>query len=480
MRNKTQNDKWQIREWGPPAMAALLVFVAGAAYAQDEAKPIEFHAQQIIDAHVSPVPMQRRIRFGSGTIVPRDAKTAALTFDVSYQGCFRDDLSHDATWVFFKVRAEGSSDWQHVRLAADKVMNPTGYGCTEANVPIDLMVPAGEDGFTGMFIRSADHCPGTTLNARGVTAVWDFTANEGITKDTKVEMRAFAFRMIYVPKGPFTVGSGGHEMYGFYQYTDGKQDTQPYTVSGAGPIPTGMQEGQLWARGSEPEDGGEIPATFPNGYAAFYCMASPVDGAPYAAYLNMLPAAVADKRFFIDAVLGRSGKSPNYIYSGSYRQKSNGIWGLSYLDGALFSAWAGLRPMTEFEYEKALRGFREPVPDEAGYSFWGMNFGGGIYNGQPRMRVVAIDDPVGRAFLGTHGLGELALPADWPPETAEGVATRGGWGAAGGGGFQDTFRTSDRHMSDVDAERRAGFGWRCVRTAPVEAEWNTSRGELGK
>jgi hypothetical protein len=52
-----------------------------------------------------------------------------------------------------------------------------------------------------------------------------------------------------------------------------------------------------------------------------------------------------------------------------------------------------------------------------------------------------------------------------------GVMTRGGWGAP------DTFRTSNRGMCDVDPERRAAFGWRCVRTAPIEAEWNTARDE---
>ncbi len=509
MNRRAKKGSWQAHGVAPLAMIAGLLLGVGAAYAQDPEKASEspdasegpdmpdvvqeslvaptttetsdFHAQQIIDSHVAPVPMKRaRVQIENGTIIPRDAKTATLTFDVSYHGCFRGDLSHDATWLFFKVRAEGSSDWQHVRLSADKVMNPTGYGCAQVNVPIDLMVPDGADGFTGLFIRSADHCPGTTLDAHGVTALWDFTANTGITQDTKVEMRAFAFRMIYVPKGPFSLGSGGREMYGFYRYTDDKQDTMPFQVTSPGAIPTGKSEGRLWSRGSEPEDGGEIPATFPNGYSAFYCMASPLDGAPYAAYLNTLTAEDANKRFFEDKVIDRSGKAPNYLYFGSYRMKSNGIWGLSYLDGALFSAWAGLRPMTELEYEKALRGFREPTPDEAGYSFWGMNFGGGIYNGQPRMRVVAIHDPVGRGFKGTHGLGTLALPADWPPETAEGIATRGGWGAADKAGFQDIFRTSDRHLSDVDPERRTGFGWRCVRSAPIEAEWNTTRGETAE
>jgi hypothetical protein len=42
-------------------------------------------------------------------------------------------LFHDAAWVFFKVRADEKSAWQHVRLAADKVLNPTGYGSAAWN-----------------------------------------------------------------------------------------------------------------------------------------------------------------------------------------------------------------------------------------------------------------------------------------------------------------------------------------------------------
>ena len=424
------------------------------------------------------------VGFWNGVILPRDEKTATLKFGISFNA-FRQDLTHNAVWIFFKVRAEGTNEWQHVRLAADKVMNPTGYGCANGNAPVDLLVPAGEDGFTGLFLRLADQHPGLTLAASDVTAVWDFSACTGITRDTKVEMRAFAIRMMYISKGPFYLGSGGREMFGFHTYTDGKQDTLPFQVTSSNAIPTGKKNGRLWSRGSGPADDGEIPATFPTGYAAFYCMENPVDGIPYSAYLNTLTQEQANERFFDKDLVSRqevkspftaTGSGTNYIYSGGNRGKANGIWGLSYLDGALYSAWAGLRPMSELEYEKALRGFRAPMPDEAGYSYWGINFGGGIYNGQPRMRVVGVNDPAGRAFTGTHGLGAMALPADWPKEDAVGITTRGGWGAPGVG-FQDTFRTSDRHMCDFDAERRAGYGWRCVRTAPVEAEWNTARGE---
>jgi hypothetical protein len=129
-----------------------------------------FYAQKILDAQVTPVlvTMRRWIYFENGTVVPRDNQSATLKFDVAFDS-FRNDLSHTAAWVFFKVRTEGSSEWQPVRLIADKPINPTGYGCEEATPPLDVMVPGGADGFTGLFLRLADQNMDTTLKAKGVT-----------------------------------------------------------------------------------------------------------------------------------------------------------------------------------------------------------------------------------------------------------------------------------------------------------------------
>ncbi|MEI7838046.1 MAG: hypothetical protein WCK05_16720, partial [Planctomycetota bacterium] len=368
----------------------------------------------------------------------------------------------------------------HVRLAADKVLNPTGYGCADSGTPVDLLVPDGADGFTGLFVRHADHNPGSEMKARGLTVIWDFSANSGITKDTKVEIRAVGMRMIYVPRGPFYVGSGGLELFGLYQYTDGKQDFVPYRVASSNGIPTGKKPGQLWARGGEPPDGGEIPATFPMGYGAFYCMSDPVAPCEYAIFLNTLPAAEAEKRFFDDPPLAegkgyvsRQGEGTNVTYVGGYRAKSHGLWNMCWADAAAFAAWAGLRPMTELEFEKAMRGFREPTPREQGYSFWGMNFGGGVYNSHPRLLVVTVGNTNSvLTYKGSHGLGSTVLPADWPRDDAVGIMVRGGQGATGV--EPSYFCTSDRHGVNMDAERRPGTGVRLVRTAPIEADGQPS------
>jgi len=402
----------------------------------------------------------RAVQIENATVVPRDAATGTVCFDIAWENSWRHEANHDAAWVFFKVRAEGGTEWQHVRLAADKVLNPTGYGQEKGGTRLDFIVPDGDDGFLGMFVRRAEYGQGQ-LKAAKVTAVWDFTANKGITKDTKVSVRAFGIEMVFVPEGPFYLGSGGTEPYRFYRYTDGTQHTLPYRVTSAGALPTGQQAGKLWARrGAQPEDNGEIPAAFPNGYAAYYCMKKHITKGQYAAFLNALPPAQAAERYSDKAGISRSGTPPNHAYSAGSEAGHN-CGGLSWADGAAFAAWAALRPMTELEYEKATRGPMEPgwdTGDELDHpSYWEIQ----DINGWrlPRERVVTVGNATGRRFKGTHGPGTPALPADWPQEDAVGSGIRGGYGAAG--------RPSNRlHAATVVPERAAGQAWRGVRTAP--------------
>jgi hypothetical protein len=433
------------------------------------------------------------VRIENVTVAPRDARTATVTFDVSWQNSWRDKTNHDAAWVFFKVRAEGETGWQHVRLAADKVLNPTGYGHEKGGTPLDFIVPDGDDGFTGMFVRRAAEGKGA-LSARGVTAIWDLTASKRIARNLKgVSICPFAIQMVYVAEGPFHLGSGGAELNGFYQYTDGSQATLPYRVTGPDAIPTGRREGRLWVRmrkGDMPEDGGEIPASFPNGYAAFYCMKYAVTMVQYAGFLDTLPAAQAEARH-PGPRRKRTGEPPNCTYSAEEtggRNYGPGAHGLSWADGAAFAAWAGLRPMTELELEKALRGPRDPVPDEVGSSYW--NVGGfdtwdwHAFKLQAQSeRAVTVGNAAGRKFTGTHGRGTPTLPVDWPQEDAVGAGMRCSWytpsyprdatpyprGVHFIGLDLPRTRTSDRlHAAFVDPHRHPHHKWRGVRTAPKE------------
>ncbi|HUT32932.1 MAG TPA: SUMF1/EgtB/PvdO family nonheme iron enzyme [Phycisphaerae bacterium] len=418
-----------------------------------------------------------KVQIENVTAAPRDAKTATVTFDISWYKSWRDKNNHDAAWVFFKVRADDKADWQHVRLAADKVLNPTGYSQAEGGTPLDLIVPDGDDRFTGMFVRRAANGEGP-LAARRVTAVWDLTANKGTPKDAKVSMRAFGIQMVYVPEGPFYLGSGGLEVGGFYQYTDGSQQIQPYRVTGPGAIPTGRQAGRLWVRkhGGQLEEGGKIPASFPNAYSAFYCMKCLILPEQYADFMSTLTPAQAEARFAEGAVK-RAGQAPDYTYTGvdSGQRLGPGCRGLCWADGAAFAAWAGLRPMTELECEKVVRGSREPIPNEVGPSYWGVEGYGtwdwDAFKGHNHSveRPVTVGNAAGRRFKGTHGPGTLTLPADWPQDDAVGAGMRCSWYTPDTDRHYELQRTrvSDRLAAAlVDPERHPEHRWRGVRTAP--------------
>jgi len=396
------------------------------------------------------------VRIENVTVVPRDAKTAAITFDISWNGSWRTEINHDAAWVFFKIQPKGEATWRHARLVADKVIDPTSYSAGKG-AAVELVVPDGKDGYTGLFVRrAAPHVP-ANLAVSNVTVLAETPAQN-------TEVRAFGIVMVYVPEGPFYLGSGGAEAKGFYRYTDGSQSTQPYRVTGPGKIPIGTRDGCLWARdGGMDEDGGEIPASFPNGYAAFYFMKAQMLPAQYDAFLGMLDEAQVKKRWHPDATT-RSGEGPNYGYATHGGRNPM----ISWADGAAFTAWAGLRPMTELEWEKAIRGPRQPRPEEVGPSYWGTNaahdwWNSLLHDNVADVRAVTAGTLAGRRFRGTHGDGTPVLPADWPQEDAVGAGLR----SVGIGSMAATRLSDRRHAEEVYPDMKPRSRFRAVRTAPM-------------
>ena len=480
------------------------------------------------------------VYFNNISVTPRDEETAVIRFDIGWPGSWRTDVNHDAAWVFFKYRIDGdeTKTWRHVRLAADKVLNPTGYGRgpTPAGGPLsfewgcapqglkkltaagdtqfDFLVPDGEDGFAGAFVRRADHGMGTASGAK-LTVLWDLAACPDVKKDTKVAIKAYGLKMVYVAEGPFDLGSGGTETGAFYAYqpekkrgaekdrittggatmviheaVDAADEVPPYRVTNSAAIPTGKVPGRLWARADEPPDGGEIPATFPTGYKGFYMQDRPITQAAFAFFLSSLPPKLAGEYHergghateggWAGSILkSQDPENPYEFHHG--RLKSTCTWWLSWEMGASFAAWAGLRPMTELENEKALRGPRRAAPEECGSSFWGGSYGGGRYNAHPRELQVTVATSEGLAYKGTHGGGSPTnWPADWPRKDAKGTGIRNGQEAACGitelkGPMWCTSCRLEANLNDP--ERGKIYGFRAARTAPEQSKWNSVRNE---
>jgi hypothetical protein len=414
---------------------------------------------------------------------PRDGKTALVTFDLRWDYSWRQEGNmHDAVWVFFKVRPEGSAEWQPVCLVADpvsqkgfaaasKVRNPAGYG-QESGTPLEFLVPADEGGPVGMFVRRAEYGTGL-VSATNVTAVWNFRANQGITRDVKVEIKAHAVEMVYIPEGAFYLGTGEPMPFRFYQYTDGSQHSKPYRVTGEGAIPTGQQDGKLWARhGAQPEDRGEIPAAYPKGYGAFYCMKTQIKGGHYCDFLNTLTDDQVAKYCpsnaggtFVRSATSTNSTGPSPRFTISAESAAHLYTPVSWADGIAYAAWAGLRPMSELEYVKIGRGMLEPTTETGDTlnhpSCWGVADWTGWRTSKER--AVTVANPQGRGFKGTHGSGTLTVPADWPQADAVGSGIYGGYGPVNG---HPATRTS---AASAAPERIPYLGWRGVRTAPKEA-----------
>ena len=417
----------------------------------------------------------------------------------------------DAVWVFVKYRVDGG-DWRHAGLRAGVFDAPTG-------VAVD--VPA--DG-RGAFVYRAKSGYGR-FDARGVRLAWD-VAGDRVSGDARVELRVFAIEMVFVPEGPFYLGSGHHWLdFGRtrrVQFRAGDKGGSPFLVSDRSSIELGNAKGQLMftpqtVRKTLPY--GRLSASFPTGFRAFYVMKHLVTQGEYVGFLNTLTQPQADAR-------KHTGSGRRYAITGS----SVGSYAtslpfvalnfVSWADGAAFAAWAGLRPMTELEFEKAARGPLEPVPNEFAWGSTSITQATGLANAGTRSEtptpeganahynrgiegpgrvgsfaapgrsrrdagagyygvlelsgslleyVVAVWDYGVVSFKGTHGDGSLSktgkpIVRSWPGVSGNGSVYRGGSYHSS----VDDLRVSYRYdaATTFALRDRNVDGWRGARSAP--------------
>ena len=148
---------------------------------------------------------------------------------------------------------------------------------------------------------------------------------------------------------------------------------------------------------------GSLPASFPLGYNRFYCMKYEITAGQYVAFLNTLsfnqqirmqrdyqpnltpPDSPAGTEFHCwpcgnnspRIVIATPGNNTSQIIPAVYANdlNNNGVYNededglgipvvLNVKNFFAFLDWAAIRPMTEFEYEKACRGNQNPVLGE--------------------------------------------------------------------------------------------------------------------
>jgi formylglycine-generating enzyme required for sulfatase activity len=446
-----------------------------------------------------------------------------VRFDISWDNSWRTSVgpsNWDAAWVFVKYRKKTQTTWKHATL---NWVDGTGSGdghTEPANSDINSSNDNGAGGSYGVFIHRDADMVQDSVSYTGVQLRWNYGV-DGLIDADSVEVCVFAIEMVYVPQGSFYVGSGGGESGAFYTYPT---TTNAYQITSEGAITVGTAAGNLYYPNTSALSGdqtGPIPAAFPKGYNAFYCMKYEITQAQYVAFLNKLDNIQAPARAYTAGGYrnGITGTPGNYTTTNPYVACNY----LSWADLAAYLDWAALRPMTELEYEKAARGTLTPVPNEyawgsasiitqatgisnagltnetasnagancaynnaagvqapmrvgnfaqtastrtnAGASYYGiMDLSGNLWE-----RPVTVGNAAGRAFTGVNGNGVLTSSGDadasnWPNNT-----TATGAGGRGGDWRDDAtyLRVSDRYNAAYTFSFRSNsYGGRGVRVAP--------------
>jgi formylglycine-generating enzyme required for sulfatase activity len=437
----------------------------------------------------------------------------------------------DGVWLFVKYQNAIDNLWKHAKLSNNNADHSVSGGLLQADAVTDSL---------GVFIRRSGPGFGNISNVT-VTLKMGSLVGSG-----SFNFKVFGIEMVHIPSSSFWVGDGSTASANFmtnFQVTAASQTS--------GFVAGGLFPGSAL-----------VPNTFPLGVNGYYCMkyeasveqwvdflntltydqqAVRTDIAPNAAVNtfaytnnvntiadNVIRVATSGLNNTLPAVFGADIDGDG-IFSEANDGLNMAVSITSKADMLAYLDWSGLRPMTEFEFEKACRGTRPSVLGEYAWGStthdWvnrsqlsnlgtaGENYatvtngrvmassgavstqgparcgvfatgstgressGAGFYGNMELsgncQELVVYVDAAGVNYTGNHGDGNLTTAGEanvssWPDGNA--VAANGGIGMRGGEYFQVTGYTSFIKTSyrRGNASEARGFinGIRGVRSMP--------------
>lgn len=496
------------------------------------------------------------------------ADTAGIEFDLSWNNAWKDSTNNDAVWVFAKYCTSNCSTngtWSHATLKTSGT-NPTGFSDGTRNsgafTSLDIIVPSDK---RGAFIQPANVGSGT-VDFTNAKLIWDY-GQDGVSDadatGANTKVRVFAIEMVYIPESGFYMGDAISTAYlGFGPVAaivpGAITSEEALNFENVGGTAAGLNQwyytSDLGANDDASGSTFQLGQPFPKGFKAFYIMKYELSQGQYRDFLNTLTQAQQNTRVTSDisnendantyvmvaegqgTVVNRqtvkAGANPSdgdpYVFgcdlndNDTPNEAADGEWiamnYLSWMDLCAYADWAGLRPMTELEFEKAARGTNYPVAsgyawgttnitgatsitnggqtdevagqtgnglcvynnaggvqgplrsgfaatasttarETAGSSFYGvLDLSGNLWE-----RAVTCGNSTGRGFAGTQGDGTLttlasyagnATNVDWPGISA--TPTQGVTGATGSGLRGGTWSTTTTGILAVSDRSSAG------------------------
>ncbi|MDD3625742.1 MAG: SUMF1/EgtB/PvdO family nonheme iron enzyme [bacterium] len=340
--------------------------------------------------------MNLKIKNAKIAEVRKDKNHVFISFDIKWKEAWKTKINCDGVYIFGKYKSKDGL-WKHINLSGKSVgdfnyknQTPEGYstGKGKAAKKTGIWVPETRKGFFIHLLRGE-----MDIDLTSVSFPWDIT---GLTEDfDKAEIKIMGIEMVYIPFSKHFVGDPSTENRPtncLFKYPSGA-----YFVKTEEPIEVDKKKGYLYCEQDNERSRDEvpftIPETFPKGVKPFWYMKYGLSSRQYVDFLNTLTRKQqqthvrsdisgdviehyyvmtdSDTEQFRQAIMvtkdGHGTTEPVTFYTYAPERACNAI---AWKDVAAFAAWAGLRPVTDFEFEKACRGPLPAVPWECA---WGSN-----------------------------------------------------------------------------------------------------------
>lgn len=293
----------------------------------------------------------------TGISVDQTAQT--VSFNMSWDNSWYVSTAPnnwDAVWVFVKFRncaASSATPFTHGILSSTtsdhtftglQPMSSVNWNGTTGNTNSTVQ-GAALDFTDGVILRRSSVGQGTT-SASVTLKVTNMPA-----AGTDISLNVYGIEMVYIPSAEFYIGDGDGSGNGStYRFLSAANNSS-VPISVAETSETGVS---TFYTMTGPTTISNIPAAWPKGYYGFYAMKYEITQGMYAEFLNTIGGAAASARY-----PGSFGSNRNMLtssggaYSSTRPDRAQNF--LSWADVSAFLDWSCLRPMTETEYEKAVR-----------------------------------------------------------------------------------------------------------------------------